>query len=813
LGGNLDLNGQTVSGTGTINVTGTIQSSAGIYLANSMYFWNRDAANANWRSVLGTDGSDITYVGSDSFSTELRGSVVNTDSKLRLQKTAATAATAALEINAANPMMVFYESDQALDNKLWSIQVSGGQLGGWIYEDAGGNTNRTQWLAVDRTGYATVDSIGLTATSVDVTGDFDVTGTATLVDAQYTGSLQHYNGASRFSYDTVSSVSAASADGWVRIAKCTSASGRGGCRIYVSHTGGSGAPDAMVIEIAASWDGKAAVSKIFGNPGGTGITDIKVGYVSPEQYVNIKVSQASAQTYRIRVVQDLVLSGLWVADGVNPETKVFTDEYEFNVNTNSRYWGIHTADNVLGTAEFYLDTNGLTFESLTGDATLFLKGDTSNTQEAGNPNIVMVQDGTAVETVISMSGLTAQDGRGNTVADAVNNTFLIHARWSDSSNEIGFAVAAQKYAAVTQDGLWVYDHVEPGASTTATQGQTLMKGYYTGTEHLFSVGSEYSSGKSCFMFGVQPKAGASGFTSMTDNNTNHAVLKMGSGGLYYQTKTASVVSIGADATLLTKWHVDDAGQEFVGGDTVGYREAHTGNYGSVAFAGWEGTSGLYGGVSLNGRIVFMHNDNTQSGIYNDVNNEWLAVFTNNSNAQLYFNGIQSLVTNSEGFISMKGSVYMVEKANAGADTAARGQLWVRNDAPCNLMFTDDAGTDSYVGLAEYKTWTNQSFNFNTVGNGEDVVNGLIYYTNTTAYTITLSNSTNTEFPVGGRIDVYNRGTNTITVNEGTSMTLYYLSGSAATDTAGGCTIAAGGYASIIKESTTVWVIMGGGITA
>lgn len=38
-----------------------------------------------------------------------------------------------------------------------------------------------------------------------------------------------------------------------------------------------------------------------------------------------------------------------------------------------------------------------------------------------------------------------------------------------------------------------------------------------------------------------------------------------------------------------------------------------------------------------------------------------------------------------------------ERAAAPADDAGYGQLWVRNDTPNNLMFTDDAGTDFVIG--------------------------------------------------------------------------------------------------------------------
>ena len=44
----------------------------------------------------------------------------------------------------------------------------------------------------------------------------------------------------------------------------------------------------------------------------------------------------------------------------------------------------------------------------------------------------------------------------------------------------------------------------------------------------------------------------------------------------------------------------------------------------------------------------------------------------------------------------QGSLYLTEKASAGSDTAGRGQLWPRDDAPNTLVFTDDAGNDFEV---------------------------------------------------------------------------------------------------------------------
>ena len=41
-----------------------------------------------------------------------------------------------------------------------------------------------------------------------------------------------------------------------------------------------------------------------------------------------------------------------------------------------------------------------------------------------------------------------------------------------------------------------------------------------------------------------------------------------------------------------------------------------------------------------------------------------------------------------------GALKLKEKASASGDTAGFGQLWIKNTTPCELWFTDDAGTDT-----------------------------------------------------------------------------------------------------------------------
>lgn len=79
----------------------------------------------------------------------------------------------------------------------------------------------------------------------------------------------------------------------------------------------------------------------------------------------------------------------------------------------------------------------------------------------------------------------------------------------------------------------------------------------------------------------------------------------------------------------------------------------TGNYGTVETTG--GGSSGWEGYSINGRYVFMSATNTECGIYNDLDNEWMVRCRRNSWARLYFNGLTMLTTNSSG-ITVSGSI-------------------------------------------------------------------------------------------------------------------------------------------------------------
>ena len=72
----------------------------------------------------------------------------------------------------------------------------------------------------------------------------------------------------------------------------------------------------------------------------------------------------------------------------------------------------------------------------------------------------------------------------------------------------------------------------------------------------------------------------------------------------------------------------------------------TGNYGSIEIG--NGATAGYEGYSIGGRAVFMHNNTTTTGIYNDVNNHWIMRGIHGGLTSLYFNGAEKLQTASGG---------------------------------------------------------------------------------------------------------------------------------------------------------------------
>ena len=116
---------------------------------------------------------------------------------------------------------------------------------------------------------------------------------------------------------------------------------------------------------------------------------------------------------------------------------------------------------------------------------------------------------------------------------------------------------------------------------------------------------------------------------------------------------SELLSIGnGDGNVRVANHLYVAGVIYVD-NTTNYLAYPTGDYGSVQING--SGKGGWEGYSIDGRAVFMHDGNSETGIFNDVNNEWMIHCQHNDGVTLYHNGTGKVVTASNG-ITVSGGV-------------------------------------------------------------------------------------------------------------------------------------------------------------
>jgi len=72
----------------------------------------------------------------------------------------------------------------------------------------------------------------------------------------------------------------------------------------------------------------------------------------------------------------------------------------------------------------------------------------------------------------------------------------------------------------------------------------------------------------------------------------------------------------------------------------------TGSYGTIQVNG--AGAGNWQGYSIAGRAVLMHDGGSETGLYNDVDNQWMINCHGTGSVRLYYNGSQRFYTTSSG---------------------------------------------------------------------------------------------------------------------------------------------------------------------
>ena len=147
-------------------------------------------------------------------------------------------------------------------------------------------------------------------------------------------------------------------------------------------------------------------------------------------------------------------------------------------------------------------------------------------------------------------------------------------------------------------------------------------------------------------------------------------------------------------------------------DGSGVLRGVTGNYGSIEIDG--GNTGGYEGYSIGGRMVFMHNNSSIGGIYNDVNNQWILQSTLNGATKLYNAGLQKLTTTSGG-VDITGNSqftgYVEATGGITFDLTAQTTLDYYEEGTWTPQIWDSSNSNS-----ETQTYTAQVGHYTRVGN-------------------------------------------------------------------------------------------------
>ena len=165
---------------------------------------------------------------------------------------------------------------------------------------------------------------------------------------------------------------------------------------------------------------------------------------------------------------------------------------------------------------------------------------------------------------------------------------------------------------------------------------------------------------------------------------NHVFMGDGSGaGLYNDTNNG--------------WYIYGT----KGGDTFLYsngsqtfRSYVTGDYGCVQTTG---SKNGWGGLSINGQYNFMA-EGGACGIYNDIDNEWMAYFARNDAFILYHNGEGVLTSDSNGPIVTTHNHIKLNVGNWTGEHAGKMQFhngYMYNQSQNGWIFRDDGTNGNY----------------------------------------------------------------------------------------------------------------------
>ena len=372
----------------------------------------------------------------------------------------------------------------------------------------------------------------------------------------------------------------------------------------------------------------------------------------------------------------------------------------------------------------------------TADPTLTLSGDASGSAtftNLGNATLsVTVLDDSHNHVISNIDGLqTALDGKASSTGSSSNDfsartVYLANLEKANLSTDgqLGFDSSQGLLVYRTQQGTTGTVSVLDGANVDAGTGVSITNTGTggTGTESFtFSIGQDVATSASPTFSNMYV-----GDNIYHNGDTDTRIL-FGTNTITMQTGGSSEITVNTTGVRL--------------GDTGnGYFQPVSGNYGSVQIDGGAHTG--YEGYSIGGRAVFMHDNGSNTGIYNDVNNEWMVQCVHNGTVHLFYNGSSKLDTLSNG-VSINGNLYVDNSVAEDWDSLSGTTPTCNVDAAGAFSLTMTGNTTFTFSGAD-NNWS-QGFVLQLTGNGGTV---------TWPTSVDWAGGTAPDAPASGETDIY-----------------------------------------------------------
>ena len=485
---------------------------------------------------------------------------------------------------------------------------------------------------------------------------------------------------------------------------------------------------------------------IFANYFNTTPNDIATGSIT-------KICAESANDGYIRhATAAAVRSFLNVADGANNYSFPYSVsqsatgsslvQRDSNGNISAGYLNIDPNDVTSGVTKLVCETSndGWTRHATAGAVRAFINvADGATNNGSGSLSSYLPLSGGTVTGAVTVNGgdLRVDGGRNLRIGDgAANERILIQKADNNTSDHIIFYNGTTRIGEIgCEDNSWLRINQETAKNIYTPRLIRADAGFQVDGNYIANeTGSLRVSANQDIGF-------ANG--TWSGNNTK---IQLHSNTLYIVGGSNGII---LRESGTNRWVMDGSGHFYPGGSNnydlgnssnfvrysyinrvyVGnssrYLGPVNGDYGSIQING--GGAGNYEGFSIDGRAVFLHDGGGNTGIYNDVNNEWMLYCGHNTTSILYFNGAQRVRTEDYG-CRIAGTIrpFSTNGGDCGASDARWGTVYASNGS-INTSDRNEKNTiiDSDLGLNFINKLKAVSYKWNDEEIGEKTHYGLV----------------------------------------------------------------------------------------